>query len=435
MINRLIKKAAFLLLAVVFLPVVADAQYKVMEASKKRKPEWVNGTIENFIIVTGRGKTIDAAKQQVLPLVREEIMNSVAIYVKSKSEVTIENENRNNVINTIERFKNTSTLETADIPSLKGLSLNKVSDFYWEKLKDKQSKEISVAYHVKYPFSKLQLQKLLDEFNKKEQEMTNKLNGIVDHIDDIKSIEEISTKIKQLQTLLDYFIDNRKEKAQLGITQLKDMLKSVEIVPIENDLGTLKYGLKIGEKFYATSQKPKYKNSECVTVTSRTSEGHVQVIKYGYEDCMEDEKNLITVAYRYGNSKPKKTFYFDVTSNKVKIFLRGDINMKAADKDADNVNSYKCDMTVVSKYDAAFVIDKVILNWPGMSPVTIEGIGKEFSGKGVHSFVFDVSEAIDLRKSSSKNKSEIEGTIFYKAKATGEKMRYKFYSQTIMTDW
>jgi hypothetical protein len=93
--------------------------------------------------------------------------------------VTIENENRNNVINTIERFKNTSTLETADIPSLKGLSLNKVSEFYWEKLKDKQSGEISVAYHVMYPFSKLQLQQLLDEFNKKEQEMTNQLNAIV----------------------------------------------------------------------------------------------------------------------------------------------------------------------------------------------------------------------------------------------------------------
>ncbi len=430
-----LKRITLIALAAMFLPFLANSQYKVLEKSSKKKPGWVNGTIENFIIVTGRGKTIDAAKQQVLPLVREEIMNSVAIYVKSKSEVTIENENRNNVINTIERFKNTSTLETADIPSLKGLSLNKVKEFYWEKLKDKQSGEISVAYHVMYPFSKLQLQKLLDEFNKKEQEMTNQLNGIVEHIDDIKSLEEINTKIKQLRTLEDYFIDNRKEKAQLGITQLKDMLNSVEIVPIENDLGTLKYGLKIGQKFYETSQKPKYKNSECVTITSKISEGHVQVIKYTYEDCMEDEKNSIHVKYKYGNSKPEKTFYFDVTSNKVKIFLRGDINMKAADKDADNVNSYSCDMTLVAKYEAAFVIDKVILNWPGMSPVTIEGIGKEFSGKGVHSFVFDVSEAIDLRKSSSKNKPYIDGTIFYKAKETGETMRYKFYSQTIMTDW
>jgi septum formation topological specificity factor MinE len=434
MINKKIKHIAILALAVLFLPIASKAQYKVLEKSTRKKPGWVNGTIEDFIIVTGRGKTIDAAKQQVLPLVREEIMNSVAIYVKSKSEVTIENENRNNVINTIERFKNTSTLETADIPSLKGLSLNKVSEFYWEKLKDKSNGEISVAYHVMYPFSKLQLQKLLDEFNKKEQEMTNKLNGIIDHIDDITALEDISTKIKQLQTLEDYFIDNRKEKAQLGITRLKDMLKSVEIVPIENDLGVLKYGMKIGQKFYTTSQKPKYKNSECVTITSRTSEGHVQVIKYGYEDCMEDEKNFIHVRYRFGNHKPEKKFYFDKTADQVKIFIRGEINMKATDKDENTVNSYSVDMTVGAKYETAFTVDKVILNWPNLAPVTA-GIGKEFSGKGVHNLTFDVNEAIDLKKSSSKNKSSIDGTIFYTNKVTGEQKRYKFYIQTIMTDW
>lgn len=433
--NKFYKKAGIFLLACLFLPIASQAQYKVLEKSKKRKPEWVNGTIKDFIIVTGRGKTIDEAKNQVLPLVREEIMNSVAIYVKSKSEVTIENENKNNVINTIERFKNTSTLETADIPSLKGLSLNKVSDFYWEKMKDKDSKEISVAYHVKYPFSEAQLKKLLDEFNKKEQEMTDKLNGIVDHIDEIESLEDIKTKIKQLQTLEDYFIDNRKEKAQLGITQLKDMLNSVEIVPIENNLGKLKYGLKIGEKFYKTSQKPKYKNSECVTITSKTSEGHVQIIEYGFEDCMEDDKNKIEVRYKYENNKVERTFYFDITSNKVKIFLRGDILLTAVDKDDDNVNSYKCDMTLVSKYDAAFTIEKVILEWPGMTPVTVSGIGQEYNGQGVQNFILEVSEPIDLKKSSSKNKRYIDGTIFFKVKATGETKRYRFYSQNIKTDW
>lgn len=429
------KKTAYFILVLLFIPLGMQAQDKVIEKSQKKKPDWVNSTIKDYIIVTGRGATVDEAKNQVIPLVRDEIMNSVAVYVKSKSEMTIENENKNNIINTIERFKNTSTVETADIPSLKGLSLNKVDEFYWEKIQDKKTKAVTVAYHVKYPFSQAQLQKLLDEFNKKEQEMTDQLNAIVEHFDEIESIEEISTKIKQLETLEDYFIDNRKEKAQLGITQLKDMLKSIEIVPIENELGTLKYGLKIGEKFYATSQKPKYKNSECVLVTSKVSEGHVQIIKYTYEDCMEDEKNSISVSYRFGNNKVDKTFYFDITSNMVKVFIRGDIIMKATDKDDDNVNSYSCDFTLVSKYDAPFVVEKVILNWPGMSPVTIDNIGKEFSGKGVQNLIVEVTEPIDLRKSSSKNKPAVDGTIFFKAKGTGETKRYRFYGQNIETNW
>ncbi len=433
---NILKKISLFILIIGFIPIGINAQYKVMEKSSKKKPYWVNGTEENFIIVTGRGKTIDEAKNQCLPEVRKEIMNSIAVYVKSKSEVTIENENKNNIINTIERFKNTSSIETADIPFLKGLSLNKAKDYYWEKLKDKKTKEITCAYHVLYPFSKSDLRKIIDAFNKKEKEMTDKLNNIIDNTDKITSLEEIYTKIKQLETLEDYFIDSsRKEKAKLGIATLKNMLKSIEITPIENNLGTLIYGMKIGDKFYKTSQKPKYKNSECVTITSRTSEDDKQVIKYTYEDCMEDDKNFITVKYRYGNNKPTKTFYFDVTANSVKIFIRGDINLKAIEKDTDNVNKYNCDFTLVSKYDAPFIITKVILNWPNMNPVTVNNVNKEFNGKGVHSFILDVEQPIDLKKSSSKNKPDIEGTIFFKVKATGETKRYKFYTQSIMTDW
>ncbi len=417
------------------IPFTMLAQDKVIKSSSKKRPDWVNATIKDFIITTGRGATIDEAKNQIVPNIRTEIMNSVAVYVRSKSEMTIENENRNNVINTIEKFKNTSTVETADIPSLKGISLNKVNEYYWEELQDKKTKKIVVAYHVKYPFSEAELQKLIREFNQKDQEMTEQLNDLISGIEQVEVIEDIQTNIKQLENLIDYFVDQRKEKAELALIKYRDMLKAIEIVPIENTLGTLKYGLKIGEKFYKTSQKPRYGNSECVTLTSKTSESHVQLIKYEYEDCSEDEKNKISVSYKYGNTKVDKDFYFDVASNKVQIYTRGDILMKASGKDEDQVSAYLVDITLISKYEAAYLIDKVILEWPGLSPVTISNIGKEFSGKGVQNLILEVNEAIDLRKSSSKNKPAIDGTIFFKIKNTGETKRYKFYSQTIKTDW
>ncbi len=432
---RNIKTSLYIVLIALCLPAITNAQYKVLEKSQRKKPNWVNATIEDFIIVTGRGKTLDEAKQQVIPLVRNEIMNSVAVYVKSKSETTIENENKNNVINTIERFKNTSTIETADIPSLKGLSLNKVSEYYWEKLKDKQTKEITFVYHIMYPFSKAELQKLLNEFNKKEQEMTDKLNNIINNIDKISSIEEISTNIKKLKTLEEYFIDHRKEKAQLGITQLKQMLKSIEITTIENQLGELKYGLKIGSKFYSTSQKPRFKNSECVTITDRISKGHVQTIKYDYEDCMEDEKNSISVKYRYGNNKPSKTFYIDVNENNLSVFLRGDIILKAINKNDESIEKFNCDLTLVSKYATPFTITKVILNWDNLPSITIEDINKEYSGKGVHNILLDVDKTIDLKKTCANNKPNISGTIFIKINKTKEVKRYTFYNQSVTTDW
>jgi hypothetical protein len=435
MMMKIIKKYLTLVLVLLVIPFSMLAQDKVIKSSSKKRPDWVNATMKDFIITTGRGATIDDAKNQVIPNIRTEIMNSVAVYVRSKSEITIENENRNNVINTIEKFKNTSSVETADIPSLKGLSLNKVSEYYWEELQDKNTKKIVVAYHVKYPFSEAELQKLIREFNQKDQEMTDQLNGLIAGIEKVDAIEDIQTNIKQLENLIDYFVDQRKEKAELAVIKYRDMLKSIEIVPIENTLGVLKYGLKIGEKFYKTSQKPKYGNSECVALTSKTSEGHLQIINYGYEDCSVDDRNKISVSYKYGNNKVDKDFYFDVTSNKVQIFTRGDILMKASSKDDDNVASYTVDITLGSKYEAAFVIDKVILEWPGLTPVTISNVGKEFSGKGIQNLILEVNESVDLRKSSSKNKPAMDGTIFFKIKSTGETKRYKFYSQSVKTDW
>lgn len=412
------------------------AQEKVIEKSKRKRPDWVHSTQKDFIIATGRGKTVDEAKNNVVTEIQNEIVNSVAIYVKSESEMSIENINKNNVINTIEKFKNKSSVQTADIPSLKGISLNKVEDYYWEKIQDKRTKEITVAYHVKYPYSEAELQKLIREFNKKDQEMTSKLNGIVNNIDKITSIDEINTQIKELQHLRDYFIDmQRKEKTNMGISRLKEMLKSIELVPIENDLGTLKYAFKIGEKFYSSSKRPKYKNSECVTIVSKTSVGHEQIIKYTYEDCMEDEKNQITVKYRFGNTKVEKSFYFDITSNMVGAFVRGDIIMKAVDTDADNVNSSKCDITLVSKYNAAFIVDKVIIKWSNLPPLTVSNINQEFSGKGTHNLSLDINQKLDKKKTSSRNKSSVDGTIFLKSKNTGQTKRYKFYGQNVETDW
>ena len=131
----------------------------------------------------------------------------------------------------------------------------------------------------------------------------------------------------------------------------------------------------------------------------------------------------------------EKTFYFDITSNMVKVFIRGDIIMKEGDSDEDNINSFACDITLVSKYEATFVVDKVVLKWQNLPPVSISNINKEFSGKGTHNLNLEINQKIDKKKTSSKNKSTVDGTIFFKSKTTGETKRYKFYGQNVETNW
>ena len=423
-------------LIILLLPAFSLAQEKVIEKSRKKKPAWVNAVMDDYIIVTGRGKTIDEAKSKVTGLIRDEIMNAVAVYVSSETEMTTENINKNNVINTIEKYKNTSTVQTGDIPSLKGISLNKAEDFYWEKLKDKKNKGVTVAYHVLYPFSKRELRKLVNEFENKDREMTEKLNSIVEHIDEISSIDEIYMDIKELEQLLNYFIDKqRTERTKMGIVRLKEMLKSIEIVPLENEPGTIVYTFKIGDKFYSSSKKPTYKNSECINIISKTSEGYKQIIKYSYEDCYEYDQNQITVKYKFGNNRLEKTFYINTTKDKIKVYIKGAIIFTKQDETDDKITKSKCEISLFSKYDASFKVQKVELKWKGMPKVVIDGINASFEGKGAHTLVFEINQPLDKTKTSSKNAPYINGTIFIESLKTNEVSIYQFYNQNTDTDW
>jgi hypothetical protein len=423
-------------LIILLLPAFSLAQEKVIEKSRKKKPAWVNAVMDDYIIVTGRGKTIDEAKSKVTGLIRNEIMNAVAVYVSSETEMTTENINKNNVINTIEKYKNTSTVQTGDIPSLKGISLNKAEDFYWEKLKDKKNKGVTVAYHVLYPFSKRELRKLVNEFENKDREMTEKLNSIVEHIDEISSIDEIYMDIKELEQLLNYFIDKqRTERTKMGIVRLKEMLKSIEIVPLENEPGTIVYTFKIGDKFYSSSKKPTYKNSECINIISKTSEGYKQIIKYSYEDCYEYDQNQITVKYKFGNNRLEKTFYINTTKDKIKVYIKGAIIFTKQDETDDKITKSKCEISLFSKYDASFKVQKVELKWKGMPKVVIDGINASFEGKGAHTLVFEINQPLDKTKTSSKNAPYINGTIFIESLKTNEVSIYQFYNQNTDTDW
>ncbi len=427
------KKNTFLLFlfAIFFAP--SFAQEKPVETSHKKEPKWLHGTEVDYIITTGRGESIDKAKEDVMKSIQDEIVNSVAIYVRSKTEMNIENTNNNGIINTIEKMKNTSTVQTADIPSLKGISLNKVSDFYWEKFYDKKTKVTTVAYHVKYPYTEDEREQLIREFKKKDDELTQQLNDILDGIEEAESIETLEEYKKQLEYLSEYFIDQRKEKADLGVIKLKDMLASVELVPISTTPGEIQYTLKIGDNFYACADKPKYEKTDCVIITSKESSGHVQTIKFTYDDCSEDEKNFIKVIYKFANKKVENSFYFDMTSEIAEVFLKDDIIFKALKREATEIKKYSVAFNVVSKYETAFEIEKIVMEWTGLPSVTVD-INKEYSGKGSHNIVVESDATLDNRY-SSKNKSNISGVIYYKNAATGEVKRHKFFSQKINTDW
>lgn len=427
----------FLLLAV-FLIATAGvnlAQDKVIQKSGKQ-PKWVNNLEKDYIITVGRGATSQEAQQNALTMVKERIVSSVAENVKAKTELKKEEANYNNNISVfLEKFASSTTTESGKVPFLQGISLSKVEEFYWEKLQGKDKKEY-FYYHLKYPFPEFELQKLVSDYKMRDNELTRQLEDLVAQADNVESVEQAEKNIGELRVLTDYFMDGRKNQAELGITRYNSILSSIELVEIESSLGELKYSLRLGTRTITTVKKP-FTKSECARVTSTINNQDSWTVKYDYSNCYEDPENNILVKYRFGNADVQKKFYFDINVNKASIFVNLPFHFTTVTKGDGTVDASMVDMTIVSKYDAAFTIEKVVIEFKGLTPIIIEGINQNFSGKGNHTLKLNINQPIKISETSSIGKtiSLLSGYVHFKSNSTGEVKTYRIYNHSYTTDW
>ncbi|MDA3778628.1 MAG: hypothetical protein PF487_00060, partial [Bacteroidales bacterium] len=241
--KTLLMSIALLTIVFSYNPIFAQKKRKVLESRKRNAPKWVNGLEENYIIVMGSANNIEQAKQNALKNIKERIVTSIAENVQTQSSYKQVENTTNNISNYYANFETKTETQSADIAYIKGISLNNAEDYYWEKVRESNG-AIKYYYHLKYPFKKSRLEKLVYEFEKADRELTDQLNAIINNIDNISTIEDIIKSIKKLENLSKSFLDQRKNTADLGIIQLKSKLKSISSVPIKNDLGHVIYTLK-----------------------------------------------------------------------------------------------------------------------------------------------------------------------------------------------
>lgn len=436
----MIKNIIFLLLAISFFGVnqeVKAQKTKVVDASSKKKPKWVNGLEKGFIIVTASSKTLDDAQQKALDKVKERIVSSVAENIQTSSEYFRSEHMKNNNSDFSESLETATKTQAANIPFIKGISLSKVEEFYWEKIElDKKSKKYKYYYHIKYPFSRTQLLSLIREFEKADKALTTQLNSLLNKIDNLTSVEEMSQTIKELQALSKSFIevDPRKNQAFVGISKLKSYLKNISIETINNTLGEIRVTLKLGEKTITTSRKPKVK-SNCARVLDIKNKKPEWIIKYSYDECYDDPDNVISVEFRNAYGKAKNEYSFNINADKIDIFVNNDINLSGGTISDSTVTGATCHISITSKYESAFIIKKVILNFGKESPIIVDNINKTYQGKGKHDIDFIIDKKLSKNIYSTKKYTTIKGTIEYVSVKTNEKSIYKMYNQKITTSW
>ncbi len=413
------------------------AQYRVVDSSQRRAPDWVNTLERDYIIISAEGPSISEAQQNALMLIKERIVTSVADNVKAESELITEEVNYNNNVTVfLEQYSATITTQSGDIPYLQGISLSMAEGYYWEHLRDRSTGSEKYRYHIRYPFPEFELRKLVMEFQRMQRELTAQLHDLLDAVHEVATIEQINNNISELQTLAASFVDGRKEQALNGIGRYRELLNSITLFEEGSSLGTLRFGLRAGKRLFTTAQRPNMR-SECARITGTSLEGNYWIIYYDTDYCYDDPENHIEVHYRFGTSPIRNRFYFNINEDKVSLSLREPLHFTAIASDDETIQKTRLLITLFAEHSAPFIIEQLTLNFDDLPPIIIQEIDQRFTGSGNHNLILEIKEPLASSKTSASGRRmpRISGYLQYREEDSGNKNTFRIYNHQYTTSW
>ncbi len=292
-------------------PLLGTAQ-KVEEKSHKSKPAWVNGAEMGYLVVSAEASDIESAKTMILGQLKAQVAGSVASRVLSESTIRT----RETSINDAQRqrseeYESYITTKAANIPFINEISLSKASDYYWEKIYDKKSKSSIYHYHVKYPFSDLELKRMVEAFLAHEAELDARIKQYADDLNTIPSVEFIDKTLNELRAFLQEFTKDDPRYAQ--VEQLSNnyrrAYKNIIVEEVSNKPGEVSVRLVLNRRNITTSQQARI-SSNCADQFNPVYQGDLLVVKFNDFNCYEDDSNYIDIRFKFGNDFVSKKIYF-----------------------------------------------------------------------------------------------------------------------------
>lgn len=298
-------KLSFVLLASLLL--VGCAGNRPLQTSQKRAPDWLHGVERGYVIALGRGGSHDEARDRAMTAVREQIINAIAVQVVSSSEVVTRDERQNQVTNFIDHFETTVDINSEYFDALKGISVTRVQDFYWEQYRRDGGTE--VLYHVKYPFSDAELQGLIADFEAYDRAIERQIEDIEDE-KHYASVEAIIQNIGELDYLQDIASNEKKKRAKALKTQLEYMIMDIRIARLEDRPGFIRYQLRLYDRPIETRQTPDIYSTCPIEVNKVTAFPEHTEVDYDVKSCNERGEHVITLSYNFDGIRVERNFSF-----------------------------------------------------------------------------------------------------------------------------
>lgn len=286
----------------------AQTKFKLEEQSSKSRPDWLtdNNYKGAFMVQANGMASIEDAQNAVMTSLLNQIASSVAVEVTGEtvSDVNWLTDNDMDVFS--QNIQSSTITRIAKMPALQGISITK-AQVYWEYYVNKKTNESYYDYYILYPFSMLELEELIDAYNKHEKKINDKIDGIENQLN---GIEEISVALKNIDEmkLMMQGMDN----GDLKYYRLKNVLKQynkfiddIHVEVIENNKDLIVLQLRYDERCLKATSLPKV-TGDCARDFNVSNDGYNIDIQMNTFDCYAQDDNYVTARFNFGDRKLMK---------------------------------------------------------------------------------------------------------------------------------
>lgn len=384
-------KRLFSLLSLLLIVLSMSAQTKILERSAKKTPTWLNTAVDGGFAVTVQANNLADAQVKAMAEVTERIILSVASNVsvtqRNVSSEVVTNDN----VDSRDEFSRLSKIKSANLPFLKGISQNKVSEVYWVHVRDKQTGKEYYEYSVLYPYTRAEQRSLQAQFEELDAKKTAEYAQLEAGIDDINDVDEIKAAITSLQALKEYFFDDVRVKQTEGLEKrYRQLYDALSLTGKFVKDGEYLCQVLLKGKPVRVSKMPTVKSNCASQIAVKPADGHF-VINYDASDCLPEEENFLDIQFRIeGKQLRQKAFLAEGTQatadSQLSLAPEGKVVLTAAlvDTSARTLTNINIRLSVNNRNGTTFGLKSIELEVPELtSPLVFDDIDAVYSTKGL----------------------------------------------------
>lgn len=424
---------------------LACSPQRMIDSSHRNRPDWVFGVQRSYLIGHGTGRDVAEARGSALNNIKAQIAQAVFSEIQSSKHYNIREVQSGKTFELIISFVSETVSKTNGGFITRGVSLSDASDYYYEIVRDRNTRRETVRYSVKYPFSRMELDSYLREWERRQLMLIEQRDEIAARIGRHESIEEIIADIYKLVQIREMLEGENAVEAAFIVSDMYSYINSVRLEVFEEGYGFLRFGLIYGDNELKAGVRPRVSAEGVVIESLFQRDGHwIATYRENQDLNSEGRRPSLNFVFAYRTWKLKHTY--QLTPNvDINILSPMLFNAKRVSFFGARVRSFDYMIKTEVLGLGGVVLERIM-----MHPVKISGANRE----SLATITLDFANGINMRSGSRyhtlrfetdlvrkdfsiKDNSRIivSGSLFYREVITGEHRTLNFRGIELRTDW